>query len=70
MRSGPTDRLQCEKPDEGGEGRVVRSPAGEEAGGEAETLVGGEDAEYEGGEVVDWVRWGVCDCVGVGWRVV
>jgi hypothetical protein len=58
----PTYRLQCEEPDEGGKRRVVRSPAGEEAGGEAQTLVSGEDAEDEGSEVVDWVRWGV----GVG----
>jgi hypothetical protein len=59
MRRWPTYRLQCQQADEGGKRRVVRTPAGEEAGGEAETLEGGEDAEYEGGEVVDWVRWDV-----------
>ena len=47
VRGGPADGLEGEEADEGGEGRVVDAPAGEEAGGEGEALVAGEDGLHE-----------------------
>ena len=43
MRGRPADRLQREQTDERGEGRVVCPPAVQQARGELETLVAGED---------------------------
>lgn len=47
VRGGPADGLEGEEADEGGEGRVVDTPAGEEAGGEGEALVAGEDGLHK-----------------------
>jgi hypothetical protein len=58
MRRWPTHCLQPQQTDEGEEGYVVSKPAGEGAGGEAETWEGGEDAEGKDVEVVDKVGWG------------
>ena len=56
VRGGPADGLEGDEADEGGEGRVVDAPAGEEAGGEGEALVAGEDGL--GGCVSEWRRKG------------
>jgi hypothetical protein len=39
----PTDALQCEQAHECRQGRVIQTPTGQQTGGEAETLVAGED---------------------------
>jgi len=43
MSSGPTDCLEGEETDEGGEWRIVCPPAVQESGGQSETLMCGEE---------------------------